>query len=106
MFGFSLFKAVASLVAFCTDFGVESMIAKTWALLLAFLYPAAVVVPFEDEAHHEDATGDDMADDDFINYSVALQVPGCVHILHNAPRDFADGLPNMVSVKIGMNTVS
>ena len=47
-----------------------------------------------------------LADDDFINDSVALQVPGCLHILHNASRDLADGLPNMVSVQVGMKAVS
>jgi hypothetical protein len=80
LFGKKLAAATKQLIAFCTDFGVESNLAKTRRVPLGLLCPYGVDMPLEREGQPPevpeslDATGAD--NDDEVQYNTALRSQG------------------------------
>ena len=96
LFGTKVEQASDVLCAFCTDFGVETSVAKTKSIPLSLLCPYAVDLGFEPEAG---AAEHEEQDDPKVHYGSGLQVPGALHILHNLTDNVLSSLDHFEDVK-------
>lgn len=110
LLGKSLYMGTKQLVSFCTDFGVESSLAKTRSIPLNLLcpYAASSDLDLEGEGLPPIADAAPACDEDgmMIQYSSALQVPGALHILHNLTDDVLSTMEHFLEVKAPMKILS
>ena len=90
-------RRIASLT---TDFGVESGLTKH-KYHLGVLCPHAATMTFQDEGG--DADGNE---DQYVDFTTILHVPGALHAIHNTCKDVTGAMPNFPSMQTGMRALA